>query len=152
LLGKQSPAHWAAQCIGRPYLPGGDGPDGYDCWGFTAQVQSVHVGLPFPRVNRAGLATGGLDLLAVFTAHPELHQWQALPASAAAQDGDVVTCVLGGRKHIGTWLDADGGGVLHCVEPAPDGRGIGGVVFTSRAAMRIAGWGRLTLWRHRSRL
>lgn len=141
--------HFAVQYIGRPHKDGGNGPDAFDCWGFTAHVQREHYGLPFPLIDRAGLANGGLDLAAVFSEHPELHEWQVVQDDP--RDGDVITCVLAGRKHIGTWLDADGGGVLHCVESPPDGRGIGGVVFTSRSAMRMAGWGRLTVWRHRSR-
>jgi hypothetical protein len=42
--------------------------------------------------------------------------------------------------HIGTWLDVDGGGVLHCT------RGIG-VIFTHDAAWRLSGFGRREYFR-----
>lgn len=139
-----TPTHWAVALIGTPYRELGNGPDAFDCWGFTRHVQATHYGLPFPDIERHD----GILLAAVFAAHPELRDWVPV---ARPRDGDVVTSAVDGRKHIGTWLDVDGGGVLHCVNPGPEG-GVGGVCFTPMPMMGASGWARLTFWRHRSRL
>lgn len=46
-------------------------------------------------------------------------------------------------SHVGVWLDADGGGVLHCVRGE-------GVVFSTLAHLKNSGWGRVEYYQHAS--
>ncbi len=45
------------------------------------------------------------------------------------------------ENHIGVWLDANMGGVLHCMRKS-------GVTFTRREAVRRMGWGRAAFFRY----
>ena len=120
--------HWASHYIGLPWSARGEGPDSFHCWAFVRHIQREHFGRTLPEIPNPE------DLLALaraFRDHPERRRW-ALVGEAA--DGD---CVLMRQArypvHVGVWLDADGGGVLHCC-------GDCGVVFQPPGALALNGW------------
>lgn len=121
--------HWASQYIGIPWEAGAQGPGAYDCWAFFRMVQREHFGRRVPVI----LAPDYDDpsaLVGLFRAHEENGRWGL---AYVPRDGDGV--IIHKPFHVGVWLDADGGGVLHCV------RGCG-VIFTHNAAWRNSGFGR----------
>ena len=124
-------SHWAEQYIGDAYDP-----QTHDCWAFCRRVWAEQFALAVPVVT-----VNGSNLRAItraFSHHPERNLWQAVDVP---QEGDAV--LLAHTKypsHVGIWVEADGGGVLHC----QDGPG---VVFTTRAALARMGWGRLQYYR-----
>lgn len=132
--------HWAEQYIGKPWRLGTSGPDTFDCWGLVRAVLGEHFGIAVPVIeipDCAGLAVVR-EATKQLAQHPELARWQAV-AVPRAGDGVKMSCARD-PWHVGLWLDVDGGGVLHCLEGP-------GVIFSSPAALKAAGWGRVTYWR-----
>lgn len=125
---------WAAQYIGIPWEAGAQGPDTYDCMGFFRMVQREHFGIAVPIIIAPDY-NDPTALAGLFGTHEERGLW---PAVNVPQHGDAV--IIHKPLHIGTWLDVDGGGVLHCTQ------GIG-VIFTAAAAWRMSGFGRREYFR-----
>ena len=120
--------HWAAIYIGLPWSATGEGPGAFHCWAFVRHVQRRHFGRVLPEIpypdDLAGLAR-------TFRDHPERRRWTAMRTPV---EGD---CVLLRQArypiHVGVWLAADGGGVLHCARDS-------GVSFQRPAALALNGW------------
>lgn len=129
--------HWAAPLIGLPYELGGHGPDAFDCWGFFRYVQATHYGRDVPEIGVPATVQAQAHTLA---GHPERANWTQVDRP---EDGDAV--LMARRQHpahIGVWIEANGGaGVLHCMQGA-------GVVFMPPSSLKMAGWGRLSYYRH----
>lgn len=131
---RQPELHWACAYIGQAWEAGaqGVGANGgpaWDCWAFFRAVQWNHFGIEVPIVVPDDYDDGG-GLVRLMRGHAEGSRWAPV---AAPMNGDGV--VIHRPLHVGTWLDVDGGGVLHCV------RGIG-VIFTRDAAWGVSGFGR----------
>lgn len=124
--------HWASAYIGAPWVAGE-----HDCWGFVRRVQRERYGREIPpfdvdAFNRLACARAVRD-------NPERSNWRQV---AAPQEGDAVLLAHAKHpSHVGVWVEADGGGVLHCVEGD-------GVVFQTRKSLSACGWGRLEFYRH----
>lgn len=131
--------HWALPYMGRPWVNGAQGPDAFDCWSFFRWVQRLHFGRETPFIDVD--ADNPLAVRRAFEKHPERQRWTLVPAPS---EGDAV--LMAHNKypsHVGVWLDVDGGGVLHCINGE-------GVVFSSRSALQISGWGRVEFYRYAS--
>ena len=120
--------HWAEHYIGIPWSVTGDGPVSYHCWAFVRHIQKEHFGRDLPGIPNPE------DVLAIargFRDHPERQRWELVNAP---NDGD---CVLMRQArypiHVGVWLDADNGGVLHCSQEA-------GVAFQTLNSLTLNGW------------
>ena len=127
-----STPHWASQYIGLPWVAGSS-----DCWSFARSVWREHFGWDVATVDVD--AASRLQSLKAFDAHPEYEHWQMVEQP---QKGDA--CLMGKSdrpSHIGVYLAADGGGVLHSLETA-------GVVFTPVAALPSVGL-RVLSWHRR---
>lgn len=118
-----------AQYIGIPWEAGAQGPDAYDCWSFFRHVQRVHFDREVPAIVAADYDDPAV-LAGLFRGHEERARWHQAP-----QPMHGCAVMVHRPLHVGVWLDADGGGVLHCVRGA-------GVVFTRDAAWRLSGFGR----------
>lgn len=127
-----------AKYIGIPWAEGAQGPDAYDCMSFTRMVQMEHFGITLPAITVPDYGDC-LALVEMMRGHEERKNWT--PAKYK-QHGDLV--LVHRPMHYGTWIDVDGGGVLHCV------RGVG-VCFTRDAAWRVSGFGRREYMRHVSK-
>lgn len=115
--------------VGRPYEPGAQGPDAFDCWGLFRWVQRAHFGRDVPLIVAADHEDGDA-LAALFLQHAESGRWRRVERPA---HGDGV--LIRRPMHAGIWLDFDGGGVLHAVRGS-------GVIFTRDAAWYLSGFGR----------
>lgn len=129
-------SQWAAY-IGKPWVAGAQGPDGWDCWALFRAVQAAHFGIDVPIILAADY-DDPRHLAALFAEHGERAHWRSVERP---EHGDAV--IVHRPLHIGTWLDVDGGGVLHAV------RGVG-VIFTKDAGWRLSGFGRREYFRHKS--
>ena len=144
--------HWAYGYIGKPWVLGTSGPDSYDCWGLVRAVLAEHFAINVPPIivpevpaaegeTQSRHASGLAVVRAAmehFQHHPELARWQQVDRP---RHGDGVQMSAARNPwHVGLWLEADGGGVLHCLEGA-------GVIFTQPVALNVAGWRRLSYWR-----
>lgn len=126
-------AHWAEAYLGEPWINGA-----HDCWGFFRRVQREHFGLELPEIDID--ACSRLACAREFAGHDERDAWALVESPA---EGDAV--LMGKNKrpaHVGIWIDADGGAVLHCVEGA-------GVIIQQRSTLRLAGWNTLGFYRRR---
>lgn len=120
--------HWAMQYLGLPWHPTAEGPDAYYCWSFVRMVQERHFARLLPRIPNPQ------DLRETLR---QVERWRdrlVVPVRRdQAVDGD---CVLTRRSrspwHVGVWLSANGGGVLHCAEGC-------GVVYQRPEALEING-------------
>lgn len=124
-----------ARYIGLPWEAGAQGPDAFDCMAFFRHVQREQFGIDVPSVIAPDYddAHALADLM---SAHPERQKWLRIdkPAHGCA-------VIIHRPMHIGTWLNIDGGGVLHCARGA-------GVIFTSDGAWPMSGFGRKEYFRH----
>lgn len=127
-----------ADYIGIPWVAGAQGPDTYDCMAFFRHIQGEHFGVQVPQIIAPDYNNAKV-LVGLFRTHEERSHW---PVVETPKHGDAV--VVRHPLHIGTWLDLDGGGVLHCVE------GIG-VIFTSDSSWHVSGFGRKEFFRHESK-
>lgn len=131
--------HWAQPYIGIPWERGASGPDAYDCWGFTVEVQRRHFARELPAIE--GRQFDVKKAARTIQSHEERENWIEEPMPL---EGDLV---LMARRlipvHIGVWVHANGrGGVLHCLERA-------GVVFSSLHSLRAQGFGGVHYYHHR---
>lgn len=124
--------------LGIPWGVGGQGPDAYDCVGFTRMVQHKHFGIEMPLVVIPDY-DDVRGLVGLLNSHGERAQWLKVDAPS---HGDIV--LVRAPMHIGVWIDTDGGGVLHCL------RG-NGVVFSRDATWDPHVLGRKEFFRHRSK-
>ena len=133
-------SHWATELIGKPWEYGAQGPDAFDCWGFTRFVQRTHYGIEMPAVQ---VPEDWRQAREVLETHEERTRWAPVDVPA---DGDVVLMARNRIPlHVGVVVAANRAtGVLHCFEPA-------GVVFQPPQALRATGWGRLTYYRRLQR-
>lgn len=128
--------HWASIYIGLPYSATGEGPGAFHCWAFVRHVQAEHFGRALPPIPNPE------DVLAMaraFRDHAERRNWLLVGDPA---EGD---CVLMRRArypvHVGVWIGADGGGVLHCAQPD-------GVVYQRPEVLALNGWQVEGFYRH----
>lgn len=127
----------------------GTGPDTYSCWGLARAAQDELAGIALPLIG-----TNPHDTLAVVRAiqeSPLRADWLEVGGPGHL---DLVTMSHSRRSHhIGTYLDLDGGGILHAAQQfdakqrfAPDRPAVN---FTALHALPMEGWARLTFMRHR---
>jgi hypothetical protein len=138
--------HWASPYIGKRWESGAMGPDAYDCQTLVIHLQKQRFGRDIPLMN-----VDANDILAVgraFKTNPAHADFVYMGGYEfkTPKEGDIVEMAHARfPSHVGIWIDADRGGVLHCLH------GIG-VVFSDRQSLRTAGWGRIEFYRHRDDL
>lgn len=121
--------------IGIPWKAGAQGPDAFDCMAFFRHVQKHEFGLDIPAI----IAPDYEDHYAIadlFNTHPERQKWPRIPKPVHG-----CAVIIHRPLHVGTWLDVDGGGVLHCA------RGCG-VIFTHDSSWALSGFGRREYFKH----
>lgn len=124
-----------AKYIGIPWEAGAQGPNSYDCMAFFRHIQKELFNIEVPLV----IAPDYNDQHAIadlFSTNPERKKWHKI-----SQPEHGCAVLVHRPMHIGTWLNIDGGGVLHCT------RGIG-VIFSQDSSWRVSGFGRKELYRH----
>ena len=98
---------WAAQYIGIPWVAGES-----DCWHFARRVWREQFGLDVPTIDVD--ATSRLLSARAFGGHAETARWQSVDSPV---EGDAVLMGKSRRpSHVGIWVEADGGAILHSVE------------------------------------
>lgn len=121
--------HWAIKYIGIPWEAGAEGPDAFDCRTLFIDIQRKIYGRQVTPIMTDAEDTKAI--LKAFQNHPEFRQWQRVDTP---KDGDAVLLRQSRYPcHIGVWLEADGGKILHSVQGA-------GVVFQSVHDLISNGW------------
>jgi hypothetical protein len=125
---------WASY-IGLPWSAGGQGPQEFDCMGFFRMVQKKHFAIEVPQVIAPDYNDPTV-LADLFGRHEERANWRRIERP---EHGCAV--LVHRPMHIGTWLNIDGGGVIHCVRHV-------GVIFTHDSSWKTSGFGRREFFRH----
>jgi len=116
--------HWAETYLGDAWVAGT-----HDCWAFARRVWRERFGLAVPAIDFA--AHSALACRRALAQQPERQNWLEVMQPA---EGDAVLMGKNARPaHVGVWVAANGGAVLHCLEGA-------GVVCNSLTALQINGW------------
>jgi hypothetical protein len=121
--------------IGIPWVAGAQGPDAYDCMGFFRFLQNRHWGIDVPTIIAPDY-DDPTQLVSLFGRHKERGNWTRIDKP---ENGCAV--LVHAPMHIGTWIDVDGGGVIHCVRGP-------GVIFTADSSWPVSGFGRREFFRH----
>ena len=101
--------HWATKYLALPWSTD------CDCWGFFRLVQREQFGRDLPAIPLDDYRLPRKS--AVIAGHPERANWLPIAANEAV-DGDGVMMIEGGSDaHVGIWVAADGGLVLHSDNP-----------------------------------
>jgi cell wall-associated NlpC family hydrolase len=130
--------HWVNEYIGKPWERGCAGPDRFDCFGLVQFVGNAHFDLGIP-----DLAAHPESLKQAIRAIRDDGNWAEFVPVDRPQSGDLVKMYRhSDPDHIGIWVDADGGGVLH------SSRGIG-VMFDTPFLLASMGWVKLEYYRRK---
>lgn len=121
--------------LGRPWQTGAKGPDTYDCWGLLQHIQKELAGRDVldafdPPVQIKSLMKYVAD-------HPARKQW--VEVKAPVHLGAVLLAHVNHPFHVGTWLDIDGGVVLHSQFST-------GVTLDTLIALKASGWRRFSYY------
>lgn len=117
-------AHWCERYLGEPWIAGE-----HDCWAFARRVWREQFHLDVPPVDVD--ASARLACSRAFAGHAEREHWQPV---LKPNEGDAALIGKSARpSHVGLYVDANGGAILHCVQGF-------GVVCQSPKALQTAGW------------
>ena len=131
--------HWAAAYIGKPWRLGAVGPDEFDCWGLLRHAFHARTGHLVPAIPHD--ADDQLARMRDFERHPERARWRKVDAP---QELDAVLMAHARYpSHVGLWVDADGGRVLHACRPS--------VVAQDFLSLRQSGYLVAGVYRHDTR-
>lgn len=125
-------SHWAFDYIGTPWSHGD-----HDCWAFFRAVQLAQFGRQIPEFPVESYKS--LACARAIAANPERSNW--IPTSHPVEGDAVLMAHARHPSHVGLWISADGGKVLHCVKGP-------GVVAQSIAQLKQSGWGHLEFYSH----
>jgi cell wall-associated NlpC family hydrolase len=134
-------SHWSDRYSGAAWEAGAEGPEAYDCWGLVRAVLRDQYGIELPAVPHVD-RDDVREIVREFAGHPERVNWAPV---TRPRGGDVVELSHSRiPHHVGVWVDADGGGVLHAVEGS-------GVVFSTPSALATNGWNAIRFSRRNAR-
>lgn len=132
-------SHWSINYIGDPWVKGE-----HECGHFFVRVQAEQFGIQTEVIDADSLSVLSC-VRALNGSHREFLNWPLVDNQNTPMEGDCVQMSHSKRPHhIGVWIEADGGGVLHCVEGM-------GVVFSTPQSLKANGWNITAIRRHRSR-
>jgi len=130
--------HWTVNYLGRPWAPGANGPDAYDCWGLVRAVMLDQAGIVIPAAPVARGRDSLRDVLEAFRTSPLHNDWRRIE-----RPEQPLECALMAEGkhpvHVGLWVPAIGRGrVLHAIQGA-------GVVCMDLTTLelnsfRVLGW------------
>lgn len=144
----QAAANWVNQVIAKRWAPGASGPDAYTCWTLARATQKTLSGIDLPLVD-----ADPDDVRAVVRAindSPLRAEWADV---SSPRHLDLVRMSHSRvSHHIGTYLELDGGGILHCAKQF-DAKGKWApnkpaVAFAPLHALPLEGWAHLAFQRY----
>lgn len=115
---------YATKYIGLPYRAGL-----FDCWGLVRKVYKEEYGINLQEIP---IDVENLrQLITAIEQTPERNNWKRV---TIPNEGDIVLMRQSRHPiHVGIWLNADGGGIMHCIKNS-------GVVFQDLNNLILSGW------------
>jgi cell wall-associated NlpC family hydrolase len=137
--GSHKYSHWAVPYIGLPYELGARGPDSYDCWGVLWTVYQNVFGITLPEYP--GITMTTLAYQCGVINREIMNHWEEVqkPFDGAG----VAMGMKGAAHHVGIYISADGGKILHASQDA------GSVVLNTVNQLRFHGFRMIKFYRHR---
>jgi len=129
--------HWAVPYLGKPWRIGADGPDAYDCWGLVRAILRQRAGIELQPIVESDVR----DLIRAFETHPERKAW--VKVERPRELDAVLMSQARHPVHVGIWVDASGGRVLHAAKPM--------VAAQDEIALKAGGYKVHGFYRHHSR-
>lgn len=131
-------AEFVQRVIGLPWRENGYGPDAYDCWGLARACQREVFGRDLPVIDYPSTLRAIVRMMEDHTVR------DAWPETKLPTHGDIVTMTAALHPHhIGTWLQLEGGRILHATERE-------GVMCSSLHHIRLEGFRSLRFHRYSS--
>lgn len=130
--------HWAAEYVGKRHVPGGRGPETFDCWGLLRWIYIHRYGLSLPSLP--GISSNVALRIAKEIAEQTEKDWDQVDEPF---DGCAVAMSQSSvYHHVGVFIEADGRKVLHCWDTDR-------VIVDSLLRLRLKGMRRVDFFRHR---
>lgn len=115
--------------LGKPHIPGANGPDAYDCWGAAQVIQKRLFNRNMPDIKDP--PTDIRRLMVFIHNHEARSQWVRADTK---RHGQLVELAHGNHPfHIGVYLDVEGGGIIHSLANI-------GISWDRELTMKAAGW------------
>ncbi|MEJ0012784.1 MAG: peptidoglycan endopeptidase [Bauldia sp.] len=99
--------------LGRPYKSGANGPEAFDCYGLTRLLQRTFFDRDMPAFTMPREA-GRIAIASAIAMHEERHRW--FPIARPIDGAIAVMSRQDCGFHMGTYLDLDGGVVVHALD------------------------------------
>jgi cell wall-associated NlpC family hydrolase len=130
--------HWAAKYVGLKHEVGGRGPTAWDCWGLLLLVYANEFGITLP--DLPGIAAADTRAISHVFRIEAAADWTEL---TVPQDGYAVgMSQKRAIHHVGVYLKADGGKILHCWDSQC-------VIVDTLSDLRLKGFRTVKFFRHR---
>lgn len=131
--------HWTYELLGIPWSPDGVTLETFSCWGLLRYVYKTQKGIELPEVQ-------GFDFSSILDCRKAVES--SIPSWVRTKTPKNLSAVALSRStkfvhHVGIWLEADGGVILHCHE-------VSGVVIETPASMAAQGWKTIDFYDHRN--
>ncbi|MBF0260460.1 MAG: C40 family peptidase [Magnetococcales bacterium] len=122
--------HWVLDFLGRPWVPGADGPCAYDCWGLVRAVYRYRYSIDLPVIPAD--AESILSIKSAIADGVRIVKWESIPSPC---EGAVLLMSHGKiPHHVGVVVMVCGQPhVLHAVEGS-------GVVIQDLVSLKLHGW------------
>ena len=130
--------HWAFQYINKPWVSGARGPTVFDCWGLVTWIYQERYGVALPLYDTIS-ATDTSLVTRLINMGSKGSEWQRVEKPFEGCAVGLSTHRL--FHHVGLWIDANGGSILHCIDR-------GGVVVQKPSVLRSQGWNRIEFFYH----
>lgn len=127
--------HWSCKYIGMKFLIGGRDENGVDCWGLLRLIYSREFDIELPELP--GIAQTQVSRIATQIVKQSSDWAQSYPFDGAA----VAMSTSNVFHHVGVFLDADGGKILHCWDRH-------NVIADSLRGLHLKGIQRIVYFRH----
>ncbi len=130
--------HWSTELLGLPWIPAGRGKGGYDCLGLVIKIYKDQLGIEIDERKHIS-PEDVIEYSKEIDASVKL--WNKLD-----RPEDYCVVAMSRSKvlhHVGIYLKADGGLVLHCHESS-------GVIIQTIDDLKKGGWNRIEFYGYNS--
>lgn len=129
--------HWAVPYVGLKYERGARGPQSYDCWGLLWKVYQDRFNIDLPEYP--GIVSKSTQVRCQTITRDIEENWE----ESESFDGAGVALSQGKAfHHVGVWVEADGGKILHAWEGL-------GVIASRWKDLKLRGFRVIKFYRHK---
>lgn len=130
--------HWAAEYVGKAHQHGGRGPEVFDCWGLLKWIYMHRYGIALP--DLPGISSKQAIAISKQINKSVEEEW--FPVEKPFDGCAVALAQVRSYHHVGIWIDADGGKVLHCYD---DQR----VIVDTVKQLQLKGFRKVDFFKHK---